>query len=284
MKELLTLWNHTRMIVLVAFTAAMYAAVLIPFKAIPVIPGFAELRPALALPPTFSLLFGPAAAWGTAFGNLIGDLLGGTFSAGSAFGFVGNFLLGLVPYALWGRLGPLSSGGPPTMRSPRQWAEFAVILAVATLACAAVIGWGLELLRLFPYSVLGNLIFVNNFCFGLLAIPLLALLYPRVERWGLLWTDVMPSAEISRGRGSVGALLLVVGALGAGIAGNVLSVGVLRAPAFQAGMARRGDPAVVGTPLVVGGLAPFMLCLALGVILGRGMPPEKDPAGEAARR
>src|SRR5262249_37065773 len=251
------------------------------FKAIPLIPGFAELRPALALPPTFSLLFGPAAAWGMAFGNLIGDLLGGTFSAGSAFGFVGNFLLGLVPYALWGRLGPLSSGGPPPAPPPRQWAEFAVVRAVASLACAAVIGWGLELLRLFPYSVLGNLVFVNNVCFGLLAIPLLALLYPRVERWGLLWTDVMPSKEISRGRGSLGALLLVVGALGAGIAGNALSVGVLRAPAFQAGMARRGDATVVGTPLVVGGLAPFMLCLALGVMLGRGAPPEAERAGGA---
>src|SRR5919202_3630503 len=128
MKELLTLWSHTRMIVLVAFTAAMYAAVLIPFKAIPLIPGFTELRPALALPPTFSLLFGPAAAWGTAFGNLIGDLQGGTFSPGSVFGFFGNFLLGLIPYALWGRLGVLSVGGGPLMQSRRQWVEYGVIL------------------------------------------------------------------------------------------------------------------------------------------------------------
>lgn len=276
MKELLTLWSNTRMIVLVAFTAAMYAAVLIPFKAIPLIPGFTELRPAQALPPTFSLLFGPAAAWGTAIGNLIGDLQGATFSAGSAFGFVGNFLLGLVPYALWGRLGPLSSGGPPTMRAPRQWAEFIAIQGVAALACAAVIGWGVELLRLFPYSVLGNVIFVNNFVFGFLGIPLVALLYPRVERWGLLWTDLMPAREVSRGRGRLGAFLLIVGAVGAGIVGNVLSVGVLRAPVFQPGVVPQGDPGIVGTPLVVGGLAPFMLCLALGVLLGRGAPPERD--------
>jgi energy-coupling factor transport system substrate-specific component len=277
MKELLTLWNNTRMIVLVAFTAAIYAAVLIPFKAIPLIPGFTELRPALALPPTFSLLFGPAAAWGTAIGNLIGDLQGGTFGAGSAFGFIGNFFLGLVPYALWGKLGPLSAGGPPTMRSPRQWVEFVVVVAVAALACAAVIGWGLELLRLFPYSVLGNIIFVNNLVFGLLGIPLVALLYPRVERWGLLWRDVMTEKEMSRGRGAIGALLLIVGAVGAGIVGNLLSVGVLRAPAFAAGFARQGDPTVVGTPLVVGGLAPFMLCLLLGVLLGRGATADREP-------
>jgi energy-coupling factor transport system substrate-specific component len=281
MKELLTLWNNTRMIVLVAFTAAMYAAVLIPFKAIPLIPGFTELRPALALPPTFSLLFGPAAAWGTAIGNLIGDLQGGTFGPGSAFGFVGNFLLGLIPYALWGRLGPLSSGSAPTMRGPRQWVEFAVVQAVAALACAAVIGWGTDLLRLFPYAVLGNIIFVNNFSFGLLGIPLLALLYPRVARWGLLWTDVMPSKEISSGRGSLGALLFIVGALGAGIVGNILSIGVLHAPAFSAGMARSGDPSVVGTPMVIGGVAPFILFLLLGVLLGRGAPPIREQGSRA---
>jgi energy-coupling factor transport system substrate-specific component len=277
MKELLTLWGHTRMIVLVAFTAAIYAAVLIPFKPIPLIPGFTELRPALALPPTFSLLFGPAAAWGIAIGNLIGDLMGGTFSPGSAFGFVGNFLLGLVPYALWRRLGPFHRGEPPTMRVPRQWASFILIQGVAAWACAGVIGWGLELLRLFPFAILGNIIFVNNFLFGLVGIPMLALLYRRVERWGLLWTDLMPPQDISQGRGGPGALLLVLGALGCGIIGNLLSVGVLRAPAFTAGPSGPVDPTLVGTPLVLGGMAPLILCLVLGVLVGRALPAEREP-------
>jgi hypothetical protein len=77
--------------------------------------------------------------------------------------------------------------------------------------------------------------------------------------------------------------LLIVGAVGAGIVGNVLSVGVLHAPAFQAGMARVGDRTIVGTPLVVGGLTPFMLCLALGVLLGRGAPPGREPSREGSR-
>lgn len=278
MKELLTLWNNTRMIVLVALTAGMYAAVLIPFKAIPLIPGYTELRPALALPPTFSLLFGPAAAWGSAIGNLIGDLLGGTFTPGSAFGFAGNFLLGLVPYALWGRLGPLSSGQPPTMRGRRQWSEFVVVQFVAALACAAVIGWGTDLLRLFPYAVLGSIILLNNFLIGLLAIPLLALLYRRVERWGLLWTDVMAAKEISRGHGRSGVFLIIFGALGAGITGELLSIGYLHAHAFTAGMSQGSNRTFAGTPLVGWGLAPFMLCLALGVLLGRGAPPDREPA------
>ncbi len=59
--ELTQVWRDTRQIVLVAQIAAIYAAILIPFKVgIPLIPGFAELRPANTIPIVNSLLFGPA--------------------------------------------------------------------------------------------------------------------------------------------------------------------------------------------------------------------------------
>ena len=57
------MWRHTRMVVLVGCIAAVYAAVLIPFKPIPIIPGFTEIRPANVFPVICSLMFGPAAAW-----------------------------------------------------------------------------------------------------------------------------------------------------------------------------------------------------------------------------
>jgi ABC-type dipeptide/oligopeptide/nickel transport system ATPase component len=46
------------------------------FKGIPLIPGHTELRPANVIPVVSALLFGPAEAWGGAFGNLIGDFFG----------------------------------------------------------------------------------------------------------------------------------------------------------------------------------------------------------------
>jgi hypothetical protein len=91
----------------------------------------------------------------------------------------------------------------------------------------------------------------------------------------------MAPHDISSGRGSLGALLLVVGALGTGILGNVLSWGVLRAPAFSAGPGQKSDPALVGTPLVIGGLAPFVLCLVLGVLLGRALPADREPTSRS---
>ena len=41
-----------------------------------------------------------SAAWGAAFGNLIGDFFGG-LGPGDLFGFLANLLYGLVPYAVW---------------------------------------------------------------------------------------------------------------------------------------------------------------------------------------
>ena len=157
--ELAHVWRDTRLIVLVAQIAAIYAAILIPFKiGIPLIPGFAELRPANAIPIVTSLLFGPAAAWGAGFGNIIGDCFG-TLGPASVFGFLGNFFFGYVPFLLWGNMGPLSSGQPPVVKSWRQGLEFGIICVAASGVCAGIIGWGVELLGLLPFSILAPAIF-----------------------------------------------------------------------------------------------------------------------------
>lgn len=135
MKELITMWKNTRMIVLTAVSAAVYAAVLIPFKvAIPLIPGFTEVRPANVLPIICSLMFGPAAAWGSAIGNTIADAFG-TFGIGTAFGFVGNFLYGFIPYKIWQAFGK----GEPVARTYRSSTKSLIIALVAGLITALVV-------------------------------------------------------------------------------------------------------------------------------------------------
>src|SRR5512137_1782207 len=101
MRDALAMWHNTRMIVLAAVTAAIYAAALLAFKTvIPLIPGITEVRVANIFPMAFGFLFGPAGAWGLAIGNLIGDIFGGTLSPASIAGFIGNFLMGYLPYTL----------------------------------------------------------------------------------------------------------------------------------------------------------------------------------------
>jgi energy-coupling factor transport system substrate-specific component len=119
MKEVFTMWRYTKMVVLTALTAAVYAAILIPFKGLIIVPGFTEIRPATAVPVVFGLLFGPAGAWGSAIGNLIGDFFG-TFSFGSIPGFLGNFFFGFNGYKLWGHMGIFSSGKGLETRNGRS--------------------------------------------------------------------------------------------------------------------------------------------------------------------
>ena len=195
MRDLFAMWRSTRMIVLTAVTAGVYAAILIPFKAFPVlIPGVTEFRPGNVVPIVCSLLFGPAGAWGAAFGNLIGDFFG-TIGPGSIFGFVGNLLYGYLPYRLWQAVSRRRATGEPL-----QIPLLLAVVVVSSAACAFVIGFGVDLLQMVPYSVLTPIIFLNNAVVaGVLAPVILPLIYARVKRWGLLYEDVLPEEDTANG-------------------------------------------------------------------------------------
>lgn len=221
-RELFHMWSNTRMVVLTAMCAALYAAILIPFKIVPLIPGITEFRPANAVPVVCSFLFGPAAAWGAAFGNLIGDFFGG-LGPGDIFGFLGNLLYGLVPYAVWEAL----TERAPVPRGIAVSLWLGALIALAAMLCATVIGWGLNLLGFHAFTVLGSIVLLNNLVVALSLGPfLLAVLYPRVERAHLLYRDLLgPRPPVPRWRAFLGTALIVVGTVGAFTAGQLISTG-----------------------------------------------------------
>jgi energy-coupling factor transport system substrate-specific component len=199
-KELFTMWRHTKMVVLAAVTAALYAGLMLPFKAIVIVPGFTELRPAVCIPIVFGLLFGPAAAWGSAIGNVIGDALGGMLGPTSAFGFLGNFLLAAIPFAVYKSFRKMGDPPIPTLTGAKNWLLFIGVVIAASAACAATIGIGVDLFKFFPYTMLASVIFINNVVMPVIIGPiLLALLAPRVRRWGVFWWDILRPDEIGRG-------------------------------------------------------------------------------------
>jgi energy-coupling factor transport system substrate-specific component len=227
MAELFRMWGNTRMVVLTAISAALYAAILIPFKVVPIIPGITEFRPANAVPVVCSFLFGPAAAWGAAFGNLIGDFFGG-LGPGDLFGFVANLLYGLVPYAVWEALTDLE----PVPATPRRAVALLAVIAVAATLCATVVGWGLQLLGFHPFTVLGTIVLVNNLVTASVLAPLLlALLHPRLRRARLLYRDLLgPRPALPRWRAFAGVALVVIGTGAAFAAGELIASGQWRAP------------------------------------------------------
>jgi energy-coupling factor transport system substrate-specific component len=259
MREAVAIWRNTRLVVLTAVSASLYAALLIPFKVLPLIPGVTELRPANAVPVVCSFLFGPAGAWGAAIGNLIGDFFGG-IGPGDFFGFAGNFLYGFLPHAAWRALG----AGDPLPRTARQWVAFVAVVALAAAACALVVGWGLNTLGFVPFAVLGNIVFFNNFIMAMaLSPPLLLAIYPRVKQAGLRYEDLAVAVETPRSGAwrRLGLAAVVAGTVGGFVVGNLLSTGQIELAALAS------DPPGPRTAQVAVGVAPFVALIVLGVLL-----------------
>ena len=225
MKEIFTMWRHTQMVVLVALSAAIYAAVLIPLKSFPIVPGFIEIRPANAFPVVFGLLFGPAGAWGAAIGNLIGDFFG-TLSLGSIAGFVGNFFLAMLPYKLWSAYFRRGENVEQNVDSGKKLGVYIAVTVLASVVCALIIAWWIELLGLVPFTVGLISITSNNAIMALLLGPILLLaLYPRVKQFGILWTEIMAPDEVSTPRSkTLGNALVWVGGIGGAAVGLILSL------------------------------------------------------------
>src|SRR5207244_6282482 len=157
--ELRAMWRNTRMVVLCVLSAALYAAGLIPFKVLPLIPGVTEVRPGNAFPVVCSFLFGPAAAWGSAIGNMIGDFFGGV-GPGDIFGFVANLVYGYIPYKLWAIMA--ASDQSPIRFTAATGVKYIACCLGASIFCADIVGWGDNMLSLRPFWILGNVIIFNN--------------------------------------------------------------------------------------------------------------------------
>jgi energy-coupling factor transport system substrate-specific component len=256
--ELRLMWRNTRMVVLCAISAALYGAILVPFKVVPLIPGVTELRPANAIPVVCSFLFGPAAAWGSAIGNMIGDFFGGV-GPGDIFGFVANLAYGYIPYKAW-RI--IAGNRSPVSRSPLVIAKYVAVCLMASMLCADLVGWGDNLLALRPFTLLGNVIILNNMMAALILSPIILLgVYPRVAAGRMLYTDVMPELkERAYGTRAVGLAMLVVGEVGAWIFGNLIASGYWTPPFLSAAMA--APPYDKAIAIVV---SPFILVALAGM-------------------
>ncbi len=245
MREVWRMWHYSTMVVLTVLTAGIFAAILIPFKGIPLIPGLTELRPANVIPVVFGLLFGPAGAWGAALGNLIGDFFG-TLGVGSFFGFWGNFLAAYLTYKMWGHrpLGEIKGHLP----------RFCLSVILGAMGCAVTIGFGLEALKLLPFSVIAAAVFLNNALIAMLLGPfLLALLEPRVSRWDLSWTELLDPEDREPGPAPrLGLILAWIGAGGGFLLGLAVSLGLVSFP---------------GLPSLAVLLAPFVVTLYVGCLL-----------------
>jgi energy-coupling factor transport system substrate-specific component len=227
MKAAFRMWKNTRMIILAAVCAAIYGAALIAFKtAIPIIPGITEVRVANIFPMVFGMLFGPAGAWGTGIGNLIGDVFGGTLGPTSLAGFIGNFLLGYLPYTMWTTFFPFAERSREWRSdSWRSWVSYILIAFISSAACAVVISIAADTLGIVPYTILTKIITLNDTLASCIGILLFISVYDVTrQQLCLYWADVMEESDSASSiAGTMGAWLVttasVFGLIGGMITG-----------------------------------------------------------------
>jgi energy-coupling factor transport system substrate-specific component len=137
--------------------------------------------------------------------------------------------------------------------SGKKFGVFILLVLLASAVCALIISWWSDLIGLFPFVLFFALILFNNAIMGGVLGPILLLaLYPRVKRWGLLWTEIVEPEDASSSRlQRTGAILVWVGAIGAVVVGLILGLG-------------QEAPGNLGIGL---GLIPFLLLILVGSLM-----------------
>lgn len=202
MLDIISMWRHPKMIAYFAITSALYAALLYPVSQFSLFGLQADyLRIAMFIPASFAFLFGPAAAWGTAFGNLIFDAASGNgLTLASPFGFVGNFLIAYIPYMLWSKV----TSDQPDMRSIKKLALFMALIGASCTICGLIIGWALLYLFQLPFVMTTFTIIGSDTLWAILLGPVvLAASYRYLNKRKLLYLDIMqitPKPSLSKKR------------------------------------------------------------------------------------
>jgi energy-coupling factor transport system substrate-specific component len=265
MSELVDTWRSPRAISFVAVTTVTYLVLSLAFSgSIAAFDPGSSPRIATGGVLVLGLLFGPAAAWGSALGYLGVEVVYGVLGFPSVFGAIGHFLLAYLGYNLWGNFGLLSDGSGPTMRSRRQIAEYFAVAFVSSSALIAITAWGYAVLGILPYFVTATASFVQYFLPTVVVGPVvLYFLYPRLEDRNLLYRDVSES-NASTWRTYVTSLVLVSWLL----AGNLASIGyqIYRRAPYRS-FVRRDLESVRALAETIFGSAVGRIQVALGSVL-----------------
>jgi energy-coupling factor transporter ATP-binding protein EcfA2 len=131
-------------------------------------------------------------------------------SLGNSLGYP---VLSVEEMQMWGAFFRREENMEQNTNSGKKLVVYVAIAILASIICAVWIAWFNDLLGNVPFTVLASIISINNAIVGVVLGPILLLvLYPRVKRWGLLWTEIMEPDEVPASRlQTVGNVLMWVG-------------------------------------------------------------------------
>jgi energy-coupling factor transport system substrate-specific component len=191
MFDFISMWKNPKMIAFTFMTALLYIALLYPFHGLNFFGGSVDFgRMAIGIPVAFSFLFGPAAAWGAAIGNLLYGVATSPapFEITDAFGFFGNFLIGYIPYKLWAGI----TSEKPDLRSVKKPALFIGTAVMASTICGLLIAGALLWQKQLPFVMTFIIITTTNALWAIVVGSIvLASSYGFISQRKLLYTDIL---------------------------------------------------------------------------------------------
>ena len=113
----------------------IYLVFAVPFKAMPLIPGFTDVRPVTALGAIYAVFIGPVGCMAFACGNLIADVIDNALHWSCFAGFAANFLGPCLIWYMWRRHGRL----PFALRSVRNLLFHSAAIVISALLVTAII-------------------------------------------------------------------------------------------------------------------------------------------------
>lgn len=154
----------------VAVTAAIFFITTMPFRSLFTELNFTEVRPAAALNPVFSLVFGVSGALGCTIGNFIADIASGYGMKTSLVGIVIQFVFSIIPYAVWKLL-----RAELRLNSSKNVARYLIVVILNSFLVALMITGFLQSMGIAKVVSKATLLMAfNNIVFGIgLGIPLL---------------------------------------------------------------------------------------------------------------
>ncbi|MDC7291702.1 SpoIIE family protein phosphatase [Blautia schinkii] len=159
-------------------SAVLFFAVALPFRQLlSLMPGITEIRPANVIPPVLGLIWGPAAAFGIAIGNLISDILSGSNAFVCMTGFIANFIYAYLPYKLWYSFLVDETDIHPALGSVKKILKYIYVILLDSLVVTGMLSMIFETAGFSGSGSSYALLFFNNFDFSvLLGVPVLIFL------------------------------------------------------------------------------------------------------------
>ncbi|MEG2323919.1 MAG: SpoIIE family protein phosphatase [Anaerovoracaceae bacterium] len=130
---------------------ALYFVLTLPLAGLTFDDGYSQIRFTSLMPMAAGMLFGFPGALSCALGNLVGDIYSG-LDIYCIFGFLGNFLMGWLPYKLWHTLFFFDNHTPKYLETSNSIVKFVSISVITSCASVGTIAAGGQLLQGFSFG------------------------------------------------------------------------------------------------------------------------------------